>query len=384
MSSQKGLSGAMSKLSVTSEFPVRPAFGTQGTKVTLFANYFEIVPKKTDITLHRYDVIIADKEKPANSPKGKKLKRVFEILLEDSRLAGAVTDFKSMFFLTSNIGSISGLEVAYRGDKEDDALDRAVIYKVEIKHIQDYPVGPLLDWLKSTDPAHAYGTQLETIQALNVLMGHYPQSKSDATSVGGQKHYPFVKPVVSFSLGEGLIALRGYFKSVRLGTDRILLNVNVSHAVFLPGIPLVELFKGTATHRQDPFALERLVKKVRIETTHLPVKKNKAGEVIPKVKTIFGLATTNDGQGTPNPPRVSKYGAGPKDVSFFLEEQPGKDPKAAKSAKGTKASSGSGGKYISVLEFFKQRKLTAFLANQTKLMKDQATLRSRWTQAFPS
>lgn len=356
MTAQKSgpVSAALSKLTVGSQFPARPGYGIQGTKVVLYANYFNMVPKKQEVVLHRYNVSIHEKEKPKNSPKGKKLKRVFELLLETPILAGAVTEFKTMFFLTTDIGSIANLEIVYRSEGEDVPSDRAVVYVVKIEHDQGYPVGPLLNWLRSPDPTNAYGTQLEMIQSLNTLMGHWPQSNPGITSVGGSKHFPFVDPAaVTYNLGEGLIALRGYFKSVRLATGRILLNVNVSHAVVLPAVRLDHLAKASYTTRPDAYALERLFKRVRIQTGHLPIKVNKAGITIPRVKTVLALASLEDGRGLPNPPRVTRPGAGPKDVSFFLNDQEPKEPKGGKSGKAGQSKKTPGGKYISVWDFFK-------------------------------
>ncbi|KAK2922783.1 Argonaute linker 2 domain [Fusarium oxysporum f. sp. vasinfectum] len=65
--------------------------------------------------------------------------------------------------------------------------------------------------------------------------------------------------------------------------------------------------------------LERFLKFLRPHTTHLPEKRNKANEVIPRVKTIFGLARKDDGHGLAHPPRVRQHGAGAKDVEFWLD-----------------------------------------------------------------
>ena len=56
---------------------------------------------------------------------------------------------------------------------------------------------------------------------------------------------------------------------------------------------------------------------------HLGEKKNRAGESIPRVKTIFGLANKSDGHGLEHLPRVQSFGAGPKDVEFFLNDSSG-------------------------------------------------------------
>ena len=65
--------------------------------------------------------------------------------------------------------------------------------------------------------------------------------------------------------------------------------------------------------------LQSFLKGVRVRVIHLPEEKNKAGSTIPRIKTILGLTTKNDGQNLDHPPKISNFGAGPKDVEFFLD-----------------------------------------------------------------
>jgi hypothetical protein len=111
---------------------------------------------------------------------------------------------------------------------------------------------------------------------------------------------------------------------------------------------------------------------VRVQTTHLPEKRNKANEVIPRIKTIFGLARKDDGSRSAHPPRVSQpHGAGAKGVEFWLDGNASSSgaPKAEaqRAATGTGKGKGKGkgkaqpqsaaasgsGRYISVFDFFK-------------------------------
>jgi eukaryotic translation initiation factor 2C len=109
------------------------------------------------------------------------------------------------------------------------------------------------------------------------------------------------------------------FASVRAATCRILVNVNVTHAAFYNEGPLDQLMVAFDPQRRGgKTRLASFLKRVRVRTTHLPEKKkkNKAGEVIYRVKTMVGLATPNDGHGLSRPPRVREFGAGPKLVEF--------------------------------------------------------------------
>ncbi|KAM6514240.1 hypothetical protein FALCPG4_015396 [Fusarium falciforme] len=88
--------------------------------------------------------------------------------------------------------------------------------------------------------------------------------------------------------------------------------------------------------------LERFLKFLRIQTTHLPEKRNKANEVIPRVKTIFGLARKDDGHGLAHPPRVRQHGAGAKDVEFWLDGEASSSDAPKAIAKGGAKGKGKG------------------------------------------
>ena len=131
--------------------------------------------------------------------------------------------------------------------------------------------------------------------------------------------------------------MRGFFSNVRLATARILVNINYTHGAFYDALPLtavMDRFNGA----QGNSHLNQFLKRVRVEITHR-VKKNKVGQAIPQIKTIWGLAHPEDGkekskedQVPPKPPNVARPGAGPANVAFFYETR-----------------------YISVFEFFQER-----------------------------
>lgn len=129
----------------------------------------------------------------------------------------------------------------------------------------------------------------------------------------------------------------------------------------------------------DPWMrkLEKFLKRVRVRTTHLKAKINKKGEEVPRIKAIYALAKKTDGRRLPHPPQVATFGAGPKDVKFWLEDRPAPSaktpassvPGAAPATPAKKGGKGKGGKkptpigpqpagagagrYVTVQEFFK-------------------------------
>lgn len=217
----------------------------------------------------------------------------------------------------------------------------------------------LLNYLKTTeaDPNFSPITRHQILQTLNVLLGHYPQANPTTSTISGNKHFSFSAKSIGIDLGGGLAALRGYFRSVRLGTGRLLININVSHAVFFQPGSLVDLISAFAdAYGKNSWQLERFLTKVRVETTHLPVKKNKAGQKIPRIKTIIALANTNDGTKLSHPPQVSKFAAGPKHVQFWLDIPTQNTPTTLEAKKGGASSKSTSAGYISVYDFFQKCK----------------------------
>jgi hypothetical protein len=105
-------------------------------------------------------------------------------------------------------------------------------------------------------------------------------------------------------------------------------------------------------------AWHRFLKKVKVRTTHL--RRDRPGPP----KTIVGFAMPSDGRNQTNPPRVTRFGATPSQVSFFLTAQ-GESPKPSPSGKKKKkggagggggATGGAAGGYITVADYFKQSK----------------------------
>ena len=356
------LGTGMSSLALKENFPSRPAYGTKGRRVVLWANYFNLTPAK-DLYLHRYHVSVTPQAK------GRKLRRVFQILLENPLLANkSATDFKSLLVSRVKLDNLN-LDLKYRAELEDEPLTDSSTYNVVVSHTGALNIGELFGKLGSLDAAGldlgSEQTQ-EILQVLNILLGHSPQSTPDKiTTIAGNRHYPFGPGGVESGLGGGLCALRGFFRSVRIGTARLLVNINVSHGAFFKPGPLQSLITEffNSIRSENWYQAERFFKKVRVKTTHLPVKKNKSGMEIPRIKTIIGLANNNDGHGLPHPPQVGRYPASSKQVKFWYE--PDSESASSSSKPATKGAPGKAGPkkgkieagYISVFDYYQKGKL---------------------------
>jgi eukaryotic translation initiation factor 2C len=201
-------------------------------------------------------------------------------------------------------------------------------------------------------------------QALNIFLNHYAKSSNNLATIGLTKSFSLNQNAAKGDLGAGLEVIRGFFSSVRLATCRVLVNINVSHGAFYQAGPLPSLMISYGP--RSTVALECFLKLVRVQTTHLKEKRNKANQFIPWTKTIFALARKDDGHVMVHPPRIRQHGAGAKDVEFWLEGEMSsagplrvgvadstntKGKGKGKTQPKSSASSGSG-KYISVFDFF--------------------------------
>ena len=362
---------SLGKLSLNNKFPQRPAFGTEGKPVNLWANYVQLVvdPK---LVLYSYEI------KVNPDAVGKKLVQIVKLSLDLPELAELrshiVTDFKSTLISrmklpepkstegtkgTQPAGGTITYSVPYRAELEDEPKTNATTYKVQLKLTHTLTISNVIDYLTSSTLSSNEVETQPTIQALNIFLNHYSKTNTGLATIGTAKNFPLRANYDGLGdLGYGLQVIRGFFASVRAATARILVNVNVSYGAFYKPGPLAVLMDQFRTW--DKVKLGKFVKGVRITPKHLKPKKNRSGQEILKRKTIIGLAVPKDGKGLPHPPKISGYGAGPKEVQFWIEQKTSTSGKEAKGGKGSKASKSAGqpssttGRYISVFDFFRQ------------------------------
>ncbi|KAM3560252.1 hypothetical protein ARSEF4850_003732 [Beauveria asiatica] len=335
-------------------------YGTKGVKVELTANYVELLPP-SDIQLYRYSIQI--KPEPAR----RQHFRLVELLLQSEELAPQrdelATDFRSTLISKMKLSSNDFIvKIQYRAEGEDEPRAGAAHYVVKVAYTTTLHMSDLMNYLASTNIDERFEEKSVWEQTFNIFLNHYAKATKTLVAIGTSKSFSLSQLTGRADLGSGLQVLRGFFSSVRIATGRVLVNVNVSHAAFYHAGPLPMLMNSYGV--RSTTALEKFLKLVRIQTSHLPEKRNKAGEIIPRLKTIFGLARKDDGHGMAHPPRILHHGAGAKDVQFWLEGDASagshsaakgateKKGKAKGKGKPQPAASASG-KYISVFDFFK-------------------------------
>ena len=312
------------------------------------------------LILHRYSIAISP------DATGKKLAQIVRLMYLDDYFStlkdDMVTDFRSNIISRVQFKSPRiVVKIKYRNENEDTPKESATEYQVKIEESGRFPVETLIASLTSTS-IDIYPDKPSAVQALNIILGHHGKASQEIATVGKNKSFSITGNGTG-DLRSGLIALRGFFTSVRAATARILVNINVTNGAFYEPAPL-NVAMNKHGLKSLP-VLERFLKRIRVKVIHLPEKKNAAGQPVPRIKTIMGLASKSDGQGSEHPPIVKAFGAGPRDVQFYFDapaasssSQPAgaaggsKKGKAAKSA----AATPSGGRYITVFDFFRQRK----------------------------
>lgn len=348
------------------ELPLRPGFGVMGKEVLLWTNYFKLV-SDGDLTLYRYSIEITS-DGGGKIPTGKKAKRIVQLLLEEHLQIyrnDIATDFKSNLISRNDIEvEGDGYPVTYRAEDEDDPAPNANQYRVRLQATGVLTVSELVNYLTSSQVGSMFGSKEEIIQALNIVIGHHPKAASMITTVAANRHYDRNSgPQDKMSLGAGLQAIRGFFVSVRAATARILVNVQVKNMAFYDEGPLDGIMHVYMQQNgPNKLNLAKFLKKLSIDVTHI-ARTNRAGRRIPRIKTIQGLATNDDGRRQAHPPIVPQFGAGAKEVQFYLadagEGASGKTRAPGGGKKGNKTSKAgpeapSQGNYISVYEFFRQ------------------------------
>ena len=309
-------------------YPVRPAYGQKGSPVTLRTNYFDITIDR-ELVIRKYSlaVIPQDKEK---EPTGKALERVVNLLVEQhfrDSYYDIATDYSSTLLCRHDLiqgADSADFDVSYAFEHDPEAQE-VKIYKVRVTTVKDLRIAQLLDHLQSSTVNASFDGKDEIIQAMNIIFGTQPKGDLDIVTVGANKHF-WTQTKDHAELGKGLQAMRGYFLSVRPAVARLLLNVQVKHVACYKTGSLDELMHLHGLDNID--RLGNFLKGARFRPSHL--------ESSGPPKRVWDLARTDDGV-HPNKPDVPTYGAGPREVQFYL-------------------TSGNGSEgYISVFDYFKRR-----------------------------
>ncbi|KZL81875.1 piwi domain-containing protein [Colletotrichum incanum] len=350
--------------------PRRPAYGTLGNKVLLWANYFRLTVNPDVIYRYNFEVRKGEtKEKePTSTEKGKskgkgkpqggasdgasatiparKLRIILQHALEELRKLepGAIvaTEFKSQLVSLKKLKlAINPIRVIFKQENSD----RQESYSVKIVGETEAPLADMKEYIKTmidkSDPDEAHFPRFATsVDALGVILGYTPRNSDQVTAIGKGRFFPWGPGAASSQLGynDPLTAIRGYFQSVKLGTGRVLLNVNVTHGVFKTPVNVSELcrwFHVAVFGQGNPVTARNARMRLRtlskfLARTRVTVKfRDSNNKEITGKKTILGLADRFDvsqavlGRDVLFRPEFNH--GGPQEVKFNLQAPEGKD-----------------------------------------------------------
>ena len=244
----------------------------------------------------RKDTGTAKAKQPAVPPeRSRKRRQALALLFEqpDFRTIGhgVATDYGSIIITSKGLpvdeNGTKDYIVIYREIEDREPASNPIIYTFKLAYAGLVPTTELLRYLASTpsDPSDFAGKE-DAIQALNIIVARTPNFNPGVFQSGKNKffHYP-THPDTYDNLGGGLIAVRGYYSSVRTSTLRTLLNVNAQTSPFYPAINVLDLLMQHGLN--DWLAVEQFIQLLRVKTNYM---KHADGTDAVKVKTIFGLS----------------------------------------------------------------------------------------------
>ncbi|KAI1141519.1 Piwi-domain-containing protein [Hypoxylon sp. FL0543] len=345
MSALKISSSKGSKPPTGEHMPHRPAFGTRGTEVTLWANYFALGVKTPSLYRYSLKAMLQVKEKDETQTpkkkkkggkegkgpkkldkeaKGMKLQAVIKSALDQvSNGIPCATEFKAQVISVSplQLPENNVVSVPYTDEGKDD------IYDVTFDPAPDINMDALRAYVSSMQTPTGdtkFPRFADEIDAISIITGFQARASDQVGSLGSSRYFPLNERSEINSLGfpDFNTVIRGYFQSARPATGRLLLNANVSHGVFRPAgnvAGLMDQYGLSSPANMLNKYLSGLRCRCRILAEKVvPGSKGgkPAGERIIK-KLIAGVAMPSDGSGE-NRPRVGRAGATPSEVSFFL------------------------------------------------------------------
>ncbi|KAL8995200.1 MAG: hypothetical protein Q9169_005033 [Polycauliona sp. 2 TL-2023] len=278
--------------------PARPSYGTQGRPIVLRTNYFHMLTKP-GAQIFRYQIqvsprILAMNSKGDENPRNnrRKTRRLIQLVIQNTQAlqaAGIATDFQMLLFSATKLPMERGsrtVQQQYYEPEEDGPTAKSVKHQVKFTEDGSISVQQLVDYL-SSPPGGTSPTfdKAEVLQALNIIMTR--TANDDPAVYGGgvsNKFYRLPGTGPGFDLGGGLVALKGFYTSVRTSNLRVLVNINVANGAFYPVANLLGLIR---LHTPNPAnvqmsGVEGFISRLRVSHSYIKGKK--------KIKTVQGFA----------------------------------------------------------------------------------------------
>ena len=296
--------------------PSRPDSGPWKLKtVALATNYFKLTHGPSQVLWH-YEVIVQPEAK------GPKLTQVIKTALNSKDFKPlspyVVTDFSTIMLSMQEIpNQYRMFKISYHSEVETQASDNAKEYIVSL----DFKGSIDLSKEVYLNAADIGSSGLPVEQALDIILGHHRKLSDNIAIVNKRKAFsldPGKEDQSELETAHVLIALRGYFSSVRMSQSSLLVNVNVCHGAFYKAfralMDVIKWLEATVDRSKVPGLLRGL----RVNSTH-----------VQRVWSIWGYPRNGDGRGYMlHPPKFNVSNAikyTPDQVSFFYDAKP-KEP----------------------------------------------------------
>ncbi|KAF7717627.1 RNA interference and gene silencing protein [Penicillium ucsense] len=300
------------KPSETDKLALRPGYGTRGKQIQLRANYFKL---DFDDGMKIYSYIAKFRPEPSHK---RQLPLIWAQILavKQIRAAHPATDYANELVTTGNLDRAPEFQVTIN-DREQSTFS----VTLERNGVIDPQV--LLQGLRDPQKRSLVENEAVVVRAMNILLGAYPGRDAGVVTLGksnNNRFYWIDRRQQQEDLTTGLVCLRGYYASVRLGGGRMLVNLSVNHSAFYKPGPMEHFVAAFGKYYgENAELLTRFVKMLQVEVTHLQDTKTKGAPR--RRKTIWGVAEPGDGAQDPHPPRISRLGSSPENVSFWHKDK---------------------------------------------------------------
>lgn len=332
-------------------FVKRPGYCDAGEPIKLYANFFELkVGALGDIILTRYAITITREASDTDggdlgvASASRELKRqCIRLALGEARFNdyhnGIISDYQATLYSVDPLPDhLLTTTIRYHTEHASGAIPSARSYTVRLERGETLDLASFGRSIESEDPVSDQTNSDDIVTALNIFLGDFAQSQPLSMTHAKDKSNNFVDEPTQKELGGGLVAIRGFFSSIRLASGRLLVNVNTSNAPFYKPLRLDHLMDAWNQASTNPKkfdaakaeALQEFLKGLRIQALHL-TKKDNEGKMQPWITRIWGLAQMTDGQTNEkvkgsgrssneevaNRPKVQIPGANPSQVEFY-------------------------------------------------------------------
>lgn len=294
--------------------PPRPDSKSQD-RIFLASNYFQLI-HQPDLKFWHYGIIVTPEIK------GTRLTQIIKMALNTGIYASLkskmVTDFGATMLSIQEIPQeYQNFKIRYKSELETEPPDNAKEYKITLDPIGIVDLSNPKAYLQHT---HMSSSGLPIEQAFDIILGHHRKLSDEIAIVNKRNAFLVSSGAETYDFRDGfLIALRGYFSSVRMSQSSLLVNVNVTHGAFYKTPKLLsQIIRWLENHSSvDSGKVPGLLRGLRVSSSH-----------ILRVWSIWGYPKDGDGKGYMlHPPRFTIPNATrytPEQIYFFHDEK-GKD-----------------------------------------------------------